>query len=85
VLLSPWPANPHDACTERAVILNVYTEPEFRRLGVAQRVVTVILEWIKAYGLQSVNLHASEEGRALYEKLGFAPTNEMRLRFGATR
>lgn len=30
VLLSPWPANPHDPCVERAVILNVYTEPEFR-------------------------------------------------------
>jgi hypothetical protein len=29
VLLCPWPANPKDPCTERAVILNVYTEPEF--------------------------------------------------------
>jgi GNAT superfamily N-acetyltransferase len=85
VLLSPWPANPHDACTERAVILNVYTEAEFRRRGVALRVMQVILEWIKSYGLQSVNLHASEEGRALYERLGFSATNEMRLRFGGTR
>ncbi len=38
VLLSPWPANPHDPCTERAVILNVYTEIEFRRRGVARLV-----------------------------------------------
>ena len=30
VLLCPWPANPKDPCTERAVILNVYTEQEFR-------------------------------------------------------
>lgn len=82
VLLSPWPANPHDPCTERAVILNVYTEIEFRRRGIAQRVMQTILAWIKIYGLQSVNLHASEEGRALYEKLGFIQTNEMRLRFG---
>jgi GNAT superfamily N-acetyltransferase len=82
VLLSPWPANPHDPCTERAVILNVYSEAEFRRRGIAQRVMQTILEWIRAYGLQSVNLHASEEGRALYEKLGFVQTNEMRLRFG---
>jgi GNAT superfamily N-acetyltransferase len=81
VLLSPWPANPHDPCTERAVILNVYTEIEFRRRGIARRVMQTILAWIRAYGLQSVNLHASEEGRALYEKLGFVQTNEMRLRF----
>ena len=79
VLLSPWPANPHDPCTERAVILNVYTEQEFRRRGIARQVMGIILEWIKAYGLRSVNLHASEEGRQLYERLGFVPTNEMRL------
>ncbi len=82
VLLSPWPANPRDPCTERAVILNVYTEIEFRRRGIARRVMQTILAWIKTYGLQSVNLHASKEGRVLYEKLGFAATNEMRLRFG---
>jgi GNAT superfamily N-acetyltransferase len=82
VLLSPWPANPHDPCTERAVILNVYTEPEFRRRGVARQVMAAILAWVKAYGLRAVNLHASEEGRHLYEKLGFDATNEMRLKFG---
>lgn len=84
VLLSPWPANPHDPCTERAVILNVYTEPEFRCRGVAQQVMNAILAWIKGYGLRGVNLHASDEGRHLYEKLGFKATNEMRLKFGET-
>lgn len=84
VLLSPWPANPHDPCTERAVILNVYTEPEFRRRGVARQVMVAILDWIQSYGLRAVNLHASPEGRHLYEKLRFEATNEMRLRFGGT-
>ena len=81
ILLCPWPANPREACTERAVILNVYTELEFRRRGVARQVMQAILEWIKVHGLASVNLHASEEGRYLYESMGFKPTNEMRLRF----
>lgn len=81
VLLCPWPANPLDPCTERAVILNVYTESEFRRRGVARQVMHVILDWIKARGLRAANLHASHEGRRLYEELGFKPTNEMRLRF----
>jgi len=85
VLLSPWPANPLDPCTERAVILNVYTEPEFRRRGVAHLVMEAILAWIKAYGLRGVNLHASPEGRHLYEKLGFEATNEMRLKFSPDR
>jgi len=81
VLLSPWPANPKDPCTERAVILNVYTEPEFRKRGIARQIMLTILAWVKQQGLRSVNLHASDEGRHLYEKLGFDATNEMRLRF----
>lgn len=81
VLLCPWPANPKEPCTERAVILNVYTEPEFRRRGVARLIMQAILGWVKGRGLRSVNLHASDEGRPLYEKLGFMATNEMRLRF----
>jgi len=81
VLLCPWPANPKDPCTERAVVLNVYTEPEFRKQGIARQIMLTILAWLKQQGFRSVNLHASDEGRQLYEKLGFAPTNEMRLKF----
>jgi GNAT superfamily N-acetyltransferase len=81
VLLGPWPANPKDACTERAVILNVYTEPEFRKRGIARQIMVTILAWIKQRGLRAVNLHASKEGRRLYEKMGFEATNEMRLKF----
>jgi GNAT superfamily N-acetyltransferase len=81
VLLCSWPANPKDSCTQRAVILNVYTEPQFRRRGVARKVMLAILTWIKARGFRSANLHSSREGRLLYEKLGFEATSEMRLRF----
>jgi GNAT superfamily N-acetyltransferase len=81
VLLCPWPANPKDPCTQRAVILNVYTEPEFRNRGIARQIMLTILAWVKEEGLRSVNLHASDDGRPLYEKLGFEPTNEMRLKF----
>ena len=80
VLLSPWPANPKDPCTERALILNVYTEPEFRKRGIARQIVVTILNWAQRRGLKTINLHASDEGRFLYEKLGFEATNEMRLR-----
>src|ERR1019366_3866862 len=79
-VLCPWRANPKDSCTQRAVILNVYTEPEFRKRGIARQIMLTILAWIKQQGLRAVNLHASKEGRPLYEKLGFEATNEMRLK-----
>ena len=82
VLISSWPARPGDPNLRRALILNVYTEPEYRRQGLARRIMLLITRWLQENGLQSVYLHASFEGRHLYENLGFVPTNEMRLRIG---
>jgi GNAT superfamily N-acetyltransferase len=80
VLISSWPARPEDPNTRRALVLNVYTEPEYRRLGLARETMERIIAWLKQEGFRSVVLHASEEGRPLYKKLGFVQTNEMRLR-----
>ena len=63
----------------RVNILNVYTEPISRRRGLARRLVQTALTWCGANGIRAVILHSSEDGRALYEALGFQPTNEMRL------
>jgi hypothetical protein len=38
-----------------------------------------LLAWAREERLDRVVLHASAEGRPLYERLGFVPTNEMRL------
>jgi GNAT superfamily N-acetyltransferase len=38
-----------------------------------------IIEWARAERLDRLVLHASEEGRALYERFGFVTSNEMRL------
>jgi GNAT superfamily N-acetyltransferase len=81
VLLCSWPASPKDPFLRRAIILNVYTEPDYRGRGVARRIMETILKWLQAQGFASVSLHASDQGRHLYEQLGFAATNEMRLRF----
>src|SRR5215467_10975384 len=37
VLISTWPPRPSDLNTRRALVVNVYTEPEFRRLGLARQ------------------------------------------------
>lgn len=63
----------------RAYIYNVYVYPEFRRRGLATRLTQEILAYCRAQGLRLVWLHASEQGRPVYEALGFAPTNEMKL------
>ena len=79
LVVHEWPARPGDPNGCRAYILNVYTEPAYRRLGIARWIMTAILEWCRAQGHRTVFLHASAHGRPLYESLGFEPTNEMRL------
>jgi ribosomal protein S18 acetylase RimI-like enzyme len=62
-----------------AYIVNVFVERAWRRRGVATALMTYVLGYARERRLRLVTLHASVEGRALYERLGFAATNEMRL------
>jgi GNAT superfamily N-acetyltransferase len=62
-----------------AIIINVFTEPQWRRQGVAVLLLRRIIDWARAERLDRLVLHASEAGRSLYERLGFVGTNEMRL------
>jgi GNAT superfamily N-acetyltransferase len=79
VLVSPWPSHPYDGQCRRATILNMFTDPPFRRQGIARRLMQTMIEWCRKEGFVHVTLHASDKGRPLYESLGFEPTNEMRL------
>ena len=58
----------------QAIIQNVYTEPEWRRRGLAGLLIKRIIDWTREQGIQSLVLHASDEGRAVYERLGFIQT-----------
>jgi len=62
-----------------ALIANVYTEPDWRRRGVARLLMRHVLEYTREHNVPRVLLHASDDGRPLYETLGFEPTNEMKL------
>ncbi len=62
-----------------AIVLNVYTEPAWRRHGLAEQLMRQVLAWARNERLDRLVLHASAEGRRLYERLGFVATNEMRF------
>jgi ribosomal protein S18 acetylase RimI-like enzyme len=81
IVISPWPGLLGQLQPRRAMILNLYVEREYRRQGVANALMKKMIAWCQEAGFCSVALHASEEGRALYERLGFKLTNEMRLDF----
>jgi len=45
----------------------------------AVKIIERIIDWTREQGIDSLVLHASDEGRALYERLGFIATTEMRF------
>lgn len=79
IILLAYHPSPRDAQARRPFVVNVYVEPQWRRRGLARQLMDVMMEWSRGQGYANLFLHASEEGRSLYESLGFAPTNEMRL------
>lgn len=70
---------PHRVSMVQPYLLSMYTEPDFRRQGVASMVVKEAIEWCRRNRYERLMLHASEMGRKVYSKLGFKRTWEMRL------
>jgi GNAT superfamily N-acetyltransferase len=66
------------AVGRQAIVLNVFTERNWRRQGVAALMMRHAMEWARCANVDTLVLHASQDGRALYERLGFIPTTEMR-------
>jgi GNAT superfamily N-acetyltransferase len=66
------------ATRQTPLLVNVYTEPQWRRRGIARELVIALMRWAAEKGADQLVLHASDAGRPLYESLGFAATNEMR-------
>lgn len=79
IVVSAWPGVLGQRRPQRAMILNMYVEREHRRKGVARALMETMIAWCRQNEFAYVGLHASEQGRELYEKLGFKPTDEMRL------
>ena len=60
----------------KAYIMNIYTRPEYRRQGIARRMLDILIKDAKARGISFITLEATPMGRPLYEKAGFVPLND---------
>jgi len=83
VQLQPILPRPVNAATvgegRQGTVVNVFTEPQWRRRGIAGSLIKEIITWSKDEDLDRLLLHASDEGRSVYERLGFIAGNEMRF------
>lgn len=65
------PPSPRNHVGKEAYVMNLVTLPAFRRQGIAKALLAHLLEVVRTEGIPVVSLHASNDGRGLYESLGF--------------
>lgn len=60
-----------DPRTHRPQVANMAVRPEFRRRGLAERLLSAALAWAKTEGYRQVGLNAAPMGLGLYRRAGF--------------
>ena len=73
------PPRPQDVTLRYVYVHSIYTEPEYRRQGIARKILTTIVDHCRKNKFKTLTLHAVEASKPLYESFGFKPTTEMRL------
>ena len=66
----------HNPSGNKAYIMNMYTNPENRRKGIAIKTLDMLIKDAKNKGVTSISLEATDMGRPLYEKYGFIKMND---------
>ena len=61
---------------KRAHLMNVYTDPAWRRRGIAYHMVSMLIMEARDRGATEISLDATPSGRPLYRKLGFTDSGE---------
>lgn len=70
----------HNPSGRKAYIMNMYTNPAYRRRGIAMKTLDMLIKDTKDKGITAISLEATDMGRPLYEKYGFIKmNNEMEL------
>lgn len=66
----------HNPTGKKAYIMNMYTDPEYRRKGIAYKTLDMLIRDTKSRGITAISLEATAMGRPLYEKYGFVKMND---------
>ena len=69
------PPNYSNPSGRNAYVTNMFTLKEYRRRGIASALLEKILYEAHSLGFSVIRLHASEDGKPLYLKFGFADSD----------
>ncbi len=61
---------------KRAHLMNVYTRSEYRRQGIARKMVGLLIKEARSRGVTEISLDSTRSGRPLYQSMGFTDSTE---------
>ena len=76
LIITDFPPNPGIKEGKCGTLLNVFTFPEYRKKGIAKKLIEKIINEAKFMGIESIELKSTEDGYNLYKNLGFVENNE---------
>ena len=76
LVIKNFPPNPSMVNGKTGTLLNVYTFPEYRKNGIAKRIIEEIIKEAKLMGVNSIDLKSTDDGYNLYKNLGFTDDNK---------
>lgn len=71
LVITEKPSNPNFLTGRVGTVMNVYTKEEYRKQGIATRLMEMLLNEAKRLNLDYVELKSTKQGYTLYKKLGF--------------
>lgn len=74
------PASVHFLSGSTCYLMNVYTELEYRRLGIASQILDRLIFDAKSEGITCIDLSATEMGKHVYLKKGFIERGNTEMR-----
>jgi predicted acetyltransferase len=80
LIIGEWPPNRKFLNGKIGTLLNVYTYPEYRKNGIVTNVIKMIIEEAKKQDVSIIDLHATEDGKNVYKKLGFSENEDKSMR-----
>ena len=60
---------------KEAYVMNMYTEPDFRKKGIGTQLLDLIIDEISEKDIKKIRLHTTEIGKPIYLKKGFKDSN----------
>ncbi len=74
------PASVHFLSGSTCYLMNVYTDTEYRRLGIASKILDRLIADAKSEGITCIDLSATEMGKHVYLKKGFIERGNTEMR-----